>query len=409
MNAKKARSAKSAKSLKTPKGAKSTSYPINMVSAEKAKTYKVIMYVSIAVNVLLIAALIFLLVERNASSDTPVDVPADTQEDTTEAAFSYSDGIDENGFWEGIRALDYVKLFDYLAISIPRDVHKITDEALQAEIENMLTSYSPEVEEITDRAVVEGDSVNIDFVGTIDGVEFEGGSTEGAGADYTAGSAELIDDFLTQIIGHMPGETITVEVTFPEDYGREDLNGKEAVFMTTINYIAEYHITDEFIAENFFESNGWATINEMEAGLREILQETAIKTYVSEYLISAVTISEIPYSIMKYQENLMVTFYQSYADMYGVSLVEYLQNYVGVSSVDELLETQSEDNIQAATSSLAIQAIAEDAGISVDAEDMNKYLPDYASYEAEYGMPYLKQHVLGQKVLSLLVDNAILE
>lgn len=86
-------------------------------------------------------------------------------------------------------------------------------------------------------AVEDGDTVNIDYVGSIDGVEFSGGNTQGAGADLTIGSGTYIDDFEEQLIGHYIGETVEVNVTFPENYGNEDLNGKDAVFEVTINGI----------------------------------------------------------------------------------------------------------------------------------------------------------------------------
>lgn len=85
--------------------------------------------------------------------------------------------------------------------------------------------------------VEDGDTVNIDFIGSVDGVEFDGGNTKGAGTDLVIGSNSYIDDFEEQLIGHHPGETVDVNVTFPEDYGKEDLNGKDALFKVTINGI----------------------------------------------------------------------------------------------------------------------------------------------------------------------------
>lgn len=81
----------------------------------------------------------------------------------------------------------------------------------------------------------EGDTVNIDYVGTIDGVEFDGGSTQGKGADLVLGSGTYIPGFEDQIVGHSAGETFDVTVTFPDDYGVADLAGKEAVFKTKLN------------------------------------------------------------------------------------------------------------------------------------------------------------------------------
>ena len=85
--------------------------------------------------------------------------------------------------------------------------------------------------------VEDGDTVNIDYVGSIDGVEFSGGNTQGMGTDLVIGSGRYIDDFEEQLIGAHPGDHVTVTVTFPENYGKEDLNGKEAVFEVTVNGI----------------------------------------------------------------------------------------------------------------------------------------------------------------------------
>jgi trigger factor len=122
-----------------------------------------------------------------------------------------------------------------------------TDELSQAETGE--TNESGETRE-TDEAgrylntdtsltVMDGDWVNIDFVGTVDGEEFDGGNTNGQGADLLIGSDTLIDDFEDQLVGHNVGETVEVTVTFDDDYGVEELNGKEAVFETTINGIYE--------------------------------------------------------------------------------------------------------------------------------------------------------------------------
>lgn len=87
--------------------------------------------------------------------------------------------------------------------------------------------------------VEDGDTVNIDYVGSIDGVEFDGGNTQGMGTDLVIGSGSYIDDFEDQLIGAHPGDKVDVYVTFPEDYGVEELNGKEALFQVTVNGIYE--------------------------------------------------------------------------------------------------------------------------------------------------------------------------
>ena len=97
------------------------------------------------------------------------------------------------------------------------------------------SSYSTD----TSLTVESGDTVNIDYVGSVDGVEFDGGNTQGMGTDLVIGSGSYIDDFEDQLIGAHPGDQVDVYVTFPEDYGVEDLNGKEALFQVAINGIYE--------------------------------------------------------------------------------------------------------------------------------------------------------------------------
>lgn len=104
-----------------------------------------------------------------------------------------------------------------------------TSDASESTSYTLLTDTSLEVQD--------GDTVNIDYVGSIDGVEFEGGSTGGAGTYLTIGSGSYIDDFEEQLIGSHPGDVVEVYVTFPEDYGVDELNGKEALFVVTINGI----------------------------------------------------------------------------------------------------------------------------------------------------------------------------
>ena len=346
---------------------------------------------------------------ETAGTDNPSEEPVnDTSADNT--AFSYSEGIDENGFFEGITALDYVEIFDYKALTIPSDLHQISEDKLQAEIDNILTYYSTK-EQVTNRAVVDGDTVNIDYVGSADGVEFDGGSTSGAGTDVTIGVTSYIDDFLEQLIGHMPGETFNVEVTFPDVYQNESLQGKDAVFVTTINYIVETEqpeLTDDFVETNLTASYGWKTVAEMKEDISAELKETAIQPFISEYMTNEVTISSVPDKLTEYQEKAMLQYYRDGAEYYSMEFEEFI-SVMGVSSVDELIESNRDSYLQSAKYTLVAQAVAEDADISVSEDDMVGYFNDYSQYEEKYGLPYLKQIVLFQKVISYIIDNATLE
>src|SRR6056297_914975 len=216
----------------------------------------------------LILALVFTLAVGCSNDDASED-PQDNgnnEETILDENFTYSTGIDENGHWEGLTALDYVTLPDYIGIEVPQEVYNVTEEALQSQIDSIMTNYTERVE-ITDREVIDGDTVNIDYVGKIDGEEFESGNTQGNGTDVTIGKTSYIDDFLEQLIGHTPGETFDIEVTFPEDYGQDHLNGKDAVFTTTINYIVEEEaaeLNDQFVIDNLGADFGFTSVSDME-------------------------------------------------------------------------------------------------------------------------------------------------
>lgn len=355
--------------------------------------------------------------ETQSVSETPTK--SDVEETgTSDTTFSYSDGISDSGYWEDVKALDYVKLPDYEALKIPANTIEIGDDAVQTEIDKLLASYTTD-KQVTDRPVVDGDKVNIDYVGSVDGVAFENGSTQGQGTDVTIGVTSYIDNFLEQLISHTPGETFDIQVTFPDPYENNPaLSGKEAVFNVTINYITETvtpEITDAFVSENLTTSYGWTTVEEMRASIKEELKKNAIYNFIQNYVVENSTVSSTPESIISYQEKSMLAYYQDYADMYGLSLVDFLTQYMGMASTDQLLASYSEQNLQQSKYFLIMQAIAEDLKITVSTDDVSTFFAkfmktdDYSSYETNYGLPYLKQVVLIQTALDHIADNAIIE
>lgn len=336
-----------------------------------------------------------------------------TDPSTSAPIFNYSDSIDENGFWEDVTALDHVELSEYIGIEVPSEIHTVPDEYVQMEIDAILAEYK---QQITDRAVVDGDTINMDFVGSIDGVEFNGGNTNGAGEEVTIGVTEYIDDFLEQIIGHTPGESFDIEVTFPEDYGEENLNGKDAIFAVTLNYIAELPVmTDQFVAEKLSAEYGWNTVDAMESDIKTKMQEQAMLNYIQEYLVENITVNTVPESLLTYQQNQMIQYFEENATLYEMEFDEFLSTYIEVSSVDELIELYREDNTQMAEMYLILQAIAEDADISITDEDVvdyfSKYMgtEDYSEYEESFGIPYIKLSVLNEEVMIHLQKNATLQ
>lgn len=335
------------------------------------------------------------------------------------AAVDYSAGLTENGFVEGVTALDYVTLpVDYNAIPLAEADISVSDETVDSSIQSILQSYATDVE-VTDRAVADGDSVNIDYVGSIDGEEFEGGSTNGSGTVVTAGGTGYIDDFLDQIIGHMPGETFDVNVTFPDPYeNNPDLAGKDAVFSTTINHIVEQEIpelTDDFVKENLSETNGWNMVAEMQDGIRANLRENNIYTGVWDYLMANCEITEIPEAVSNFQQESMLNQYRSYASMYGMELDDFIVA-MGMESTDALIENSAAALESYSKQMLITQAVAEKEGMEMTSEKISDYLTevdgateeDIANYQDFFGTPYMAMNALNYYVGTFLIENAVI-
>ncbi len=337
-------------------------------------------------------------------------------------SLDFSAGLDDNGRWEGITALDYVTLPEnYAAYPLPAEVTQVDEEVIQSTLDTLPYNYAT-TEQITDRAVEDGDQVNIDYVGSIDGVEFEGGSTGGSGTTVTAGSSNYIDDFLTQIIGHTPGETFNVEVTFPDPYeNNPDLAGKDAVFVTTINYIEETNVpelTDEFVAENLGDVyEGAQTVDDVRAAITEqTIRNQIINYFKSEdgFMAQCTFSEELPEAVVQYQSDLCVEYFRQAAASNGMDFASFISLYFdGITTEDELLDLQEDAILTGARQTLMLQAIAEAQDITISDEDVSSYMseemgvPDLTQYEATYGMPYLKNFVLNNKMLEFLADNAV--
>ncbi len=364
---------------------------------------------------------------ETSTSESSTDSTESSSTSTTMTPLEdYSEGVDDNGYYDGIVASDYVTLPDgYDKISIAASDYEVSDDDVMSEakssyLANVVTSESY----VTDREVKDGDTVNIDYVGSVDGVEFTGGTTNGSGTDVTIGTTQYIDDFLDQLVGHKPGETINVEVTFPDGYSDStdadgntmELANKDAVFVTTINYIIETNeveITDDLVKDNLSESYGWNTVDEMKAGIKAKLENSNKQTYVQDWFSNNIQVENLPDAVLAVQERNMVNYYTTYANNYGVSLDSFLSSYVGVENVETLKENQKESNTKSANYFLALQAVAEKQNISVSEDDIKAYFlenmstEDYSTYEDSYGLPYIKMVVLENKVLNWLTDNAV--
>ena len=153
----------------------------------------------------LAAAVLLTGCQGAASSSASASSEAAIDQETPD----YSLGLTDEGLFDGVDVTACVTLPDYRQVPSGEAFTTVSEEDLQAAIDQFMSSYATDTQ-ITDRAVEDGDTVNLTYTGSIDGQVFEGGSAENQ--DYTAGSDELIDDFLTQIIGAMPGGTHLIEI-----------------------------------------------------------------------------------------------------------------------------------------------------------------------------------------------------
>ena len=231
---------------------------------------------------------------------------------------------------------------DYASIPLKKADIEPTEEDVQSQIDSLL-SQNTTTQQITDRAAADGDTVNIDYVGTVDGVAFTGGTY--SGYSLTLGSGSFIDGFEDQIVGHKPGETFDVNVTFPDGYSDSTdaegnavvLSNKKAVFSVTLNYISEEilpELTDAWVEENFSSTDGVHTVEDLRAEYQKMLYQNNLNTAVMDYLLANSTFKDLPKEVTDYQVNQCLNYYYTMAQYYGYDLDSFLQAAAGYNSAD---------------------------------------------------------------------------
>lgn len=355
------------------------------------------------------------------TADTAEEASAETAdaEYAYLADFNFSDAFDENGYLKGVTAADYVTLpDDYADITISADLGQVSDDDINDYIDSNVLSNFATTNEVKDRAAADGDTVNIDYVGRIDGVAFDGGDTKGSGADLTLGSGTYIDNFEDQIVGHTPGETFDVTVTFPEDYGNEDLNGKEAVFETTLNYIKESvtpELTDDWVKENLGESMSLNSVDELKAFVKStMLYDNQASDVYTALHDKASYADELPQTALDYYRDVLLYRIYTNAQKYGTDMNTLLSSGMMGSSYDSVdaYLADANDSIKSITQhALLMQAVAEKTGFKCDtatmSADFGRYYgtTDPSQYVSAYGENYIKMKVLQSDVMQNLIDN----
>jgi len=322
-----------------------------------------------------------------------------------------------------IKAEVYIKpeitIPDYKAITYKKSDTKVTEADIKQVIEKELEKNARIVP--VDRKVKKGDIALIDFLGMLDGVPFPGG--EGEDHELTIGSKTFIDTFEDQIIGHKKGDELEVNVTFPEEYHAPDLAGKPVVFKVTIKDVSEKELpelNDEF-AQDVSEFETLAEYKDsIKKDLKQKKEDENLKNkenQVMEALIAKVT-EDIPEAMFENQTMNLIRNLEQDLKMKGLSLENYMQ-YTG-QTAEMVISTYrgvAENNVKGR---LALEYIADNEGISVSDEEVDKEITDIAAtYNMEYDkmkdifreedITQIKEDVKVRKALDFVMDKAAAE
>ena len=343
--------------------------------------------------------------EEAAKTDDAEETESDNTEDTSEDTPTTAE------LMAGIDVEKCVTLGDYKGVTVEKTIQSVTDEDVQNEIDNALANYPVEV----DQAAKEGDTVNIDYVGKIDGEEFDGGSDQGA--DLKLGSGKFIDGFEDGLIGAKKGETRTLNLTFPEDY-TQDLAGKAVEFTVTVNAVKEplSEPTDQWVADNI---EGYDNIADYKAGIRSEQEESNEQTAENQVryaawtqVIDNCTINEYPETLVEVGKKLYEQQVETYAKYAGMELDAYIESS-GLTQ-EEYQSNMEEYGKNVAAQALVCQAICDKEGFAIGDDDYQKALQDmlteYGCTEDEliqtYGQDNVEQSIMLNRVSNLILENA---
>lgn len=343
--------------------------------------------------------------EETAKADDAEETESDNTEDTSEDTPTTAE------LMAGIDVEKCVTLGDYKGVTVEKTIQSVTDEDVQNEIDNALANYPVEV----DQAAKEGDTVNIDYVGKIDGEEFDGGSDQGA--DLKLGSGKFIDGFEDGLIGARKGETRTLNLTFPEDY-TQDLAGKAVEFTVTVNAVKEplSEPTDQWVADNI---EGYDNIADYKAGIRSEQEESNEQTAENQVryaawtqVIDNCTINEYPETLVEVGKKLYEQQVETYAKYAGMELDAYIESS-GLTQ-EEYQSNMEEYGKNVAAQALVCQAICDKEGFAIGDDDYQKALQDmlteYGCTEDEliqtYGQDNVEQSIMLNRVSNLILENA---
>ena len=349
---------------------------------------------------------------------------ATTQEATEEAEEQESEGkVSERADYVGFEDLviaDYVTIPEYASMTVQAEKPQVTDEDIESYINRNILSTYP----VTDRAVENGDAVTIDYVGKKDDVAFDGGTAEGYVLNI--GSGTFIEGFEEGLIGVMPGETVDLNLTFPENYGSEELAGADVVFTVTVHDIQEStdyaSVTEEQLA---LMEIGYTSKDDIWTDAAEYVEESAESTYQSnianaivEKLMEESTFTSVPELLVEEEFQNYNTYMEALCtNYYGCDVETFVTTFYGIT-MDEYntqMKQMCEDTIK---QYLVMEAISRAEGIEVTEEVMNEVAAEEAveyGYESadalieEVGKTTYRMYILQDKVMTKLMDMVTVE
>lgn len=313
-----------------------------------------------------------------------------------------------------------VKLGQYTALEVARPKEEVSGEDIQKEIERLQNRHA-KLATLEEGTVENKDLVTIDFEGKIDGVPFEGGQA----SDYTLeiGSNTFIPGFEEQIIGMAVGETRDINVKFPDDYGKEELAGKDAVFTVTVKVLKrkEFAPLDDEFAKDVSEFDTLEELREDLANkLKKAAQERA-KAEISNQVITRAVANaevEIPSEMVDSRVEEMLSSMERRLMSQGISLENYLK-YTN-SNLDEMKERIRPDAESGLKQTLVIDAVAKAENIEADEEDITREIERMSQemkqdpgvvrkiLEGQDQLDLIKKGIIRDKAVAFMVDQAVL-
>ena len=308
-----------------------------------------------------------------------------------------------------------VTLGEYKGIEVVKPAAEVTDAQVEAEL-NQIAENIASVENVEDRAAAMGDIANINFLGTVDGIAFEGGAAENF--DLTLGSGQFIPGFEEQVVGMNIGEDKDVNVTFPEDYNAKELAGKAAVFAVKLNKLSVKNVPaiDDELAKDASE---FETLEELKADIREKKLadaqkqiDRAFENAVVEAVAANATV-EVPEALVEVELDNQMNDFAYRLQMSGMSVEQYAKMMGGdMSTMRQAFKPNAEKQ---ALNNLVIDKVAEVENISVSEEDLEaEYARLAKSYELEIEKvkemvtaEEIKTNLQATKTVKFLVENAV--